>query len=138
MLDPDLEPDRLPRNYRTILDAVRAVPRGTHLTAHDVFERARRIQSKIGFATVHRGLARLLDLGLVVKVDVPGAASAVFEPTSSPHAHFRCTQCGAIADVAFTIPAALVAELSAQHGLEIAAEHTTFAGRCSACTTSAV
>ena len=127
---------RLPRNHWTILDVVRDVPPGTHLTAQDVFDGARRRQPKIGFATVHRGLARLHEIGLVVKVDVPGAASAVFEPASPPHAHFRCTGCGSIRDVAFTLPPELVAALAVAHGLEIAGEHTTFAGRCAKCASS--
>jgi Fe2+ or Zn2+ uptake regulation protein len=121
----------------TILDAVRDLPAGTHLTAAEVFEAARRLAPRIGFATVHRGLARLHEAGLVEKVEVPGAAAAVYERVAPPHAHFRCTICGAISDVAFTVPSALLAALSAEHGLHIAAEHTTFAGRCAACKTHA-
>jgi Fe2+ or Zn2+ uptake regulation protein len=117
----------------TILNAVRDATSGTHLTAQDVFERVRAVQPRIGFATVHRGLTRLHESGLVVKVDVPGATSAVFEPASAPHAHFRCTGCGAIHDIAFTVPSERIAELASAHGLQIAAEFTTFAGRCAAC-----
>jgi Fe2+ or Zn2+ uptake regulation protein len=128
------EQNRLPRNYWTILEAVCAAECGMHLTAQDVFVRARAAQPKLGFATVHRGLARLSELGLVVKLDVPGAASAVYERATAPHAHFRCTQCGRIDDVEFALPADLVAALATRHGVEIAAESTTFAGRCSRCT----
>ena len=124
---------RLPRNYWTILDAIRDVGSGTHLTAQQVYERARKIRPKLGFATVHRGLARLHELGYVLKVDVPGAASAVYECAASPHAHFLCTSCGAIDDIAFRVPHEMLAQLAERHGVHIAAESTTFAGRCAAC-----
>jgi Fe2+ or Zn2+ uptake regulation protein len=126
-------PGRLPRNYATILAALRQVEAGRHLTAHEVFVRARAVQPQIGFATVHRGLARLGELGLVTKLDVPGATSTVYECAAEPHAHFRCRTCGAIEDVAFAVPPALLASLAERHGVEIAGESTTFAGRCARC-----
>ena len=125
--------DRLPTNYLTILAAVRDIAPGTHLTAQDVFVRARRQRPKLGFATVHRGLARLSELGYVVKVDVPGAACAVYEQAVEPHAHFRCSECGSIRDIAFSLPPELLAGLARQHGVQIAAESTTFTGRCASC-----
>lgn len=123
----------LPRNYWTILEAVRAVEPGQHLSAQDVYLRARAVQPKLGFATVHRGLARLQELGYVLKLDVPGAASAMYEPAASPHAHFRCIDCGTIRDVEFRVPDQQIAALAAQLGVQIAAESTTFSGRCAAC-----
>lgn len=95
--------------------------------------RARTAQPKIGFATVHRGLARLAELGYVLKVDVPGAASAVYECAASPHAHFRCVRCGVIQDVEFSVPPELLAALAAHNGIRIATEATTFAGSCATC-----
>lgn len=124
---------RLPRNYWTILEAIREVGCGKHLTAQQVYERARKARPKLGFATVHRGLTRLHELGYVLKVDVPGAASAVYECAASPHAHFLCTGCGSIDDIAFRVPDEMLVQLAEQHGVQIAAESTTFAGRCAAC-----
>ncbi len=82
---------------------------------------------------MHRALARLHELGLVLKLEVPGAVSAVYEPATSPHAHFRCTKCGSIDDVDFSVPPELLAQLADRYGIAIAAEATTFAGRCAAC-----
>jgi Fe2+ or Zn2+ uptake regulation protein len=125
--------ERLPANYRTILEAIRGVEAGTHLNAQDVYTRARARQPRLGFATVHRALARLHELGYIAKLDVPGAASAVYERTSPPHAHFRCVECGIIRDVDFSVPQELLAALAARHGMQIEAESTTFAGRCAVC-----
>ena len=85
----------LPSNYQTLLEVIEAAGHGKHLTAHEVWIRARERQPRIGFATVHRGLARLHETGAVLKIDVPGGGGAVYEPAASTHAHFRCRSCGA-------------------------------------------
>jgi Fe2+ or Zn2+ uptake regulation protein len=124
----------LPPNYRTVLDVVEAAGPGIHLTAQEIWIRARALQPRIGFATVHRGLLRLAELGAVMKIDVPGESSAVYEPTASRHAHFRCTGCGAIADLDFAFAPETLRELAQRHGVAIETESVTFTGRCRACT----
>ncbi len=124
---------RLSRNHASVLDVVRTLLDGEHAGAHEIFVRARATHPRLGFATVHRALIRLYELGLISKVDVPGAVSAIYEPTGTPHAHFRCSMCGDIRDVAFQLSADQREILAAQLGLQIAAESLTFAGRCAAC-----
>jgi Fe2+ or Zn2+ uptake regulation protein len=123
----------LPANYRTVLGVVEQAGMGTHLSAQDIWLRARTLQPRLGFATVHRSLARLVELGAVMKLDVPGTAGAVYEPGGSPHAHFRCTECGAIADFAFAVPADALRALAAEHHVAIDSETVTFTGRCQNC-----
>jgi Fur family transcriptional regulator, ferric uptake regulator len=123
----------LPANYRTVLDVVEEAGPGSHLTAQEIWVRARALQPRIGFATVHRGLARLHETGAVMKIDVPGEASAVYEPTASPHAHFRCTGCGRIADLDYAVPAATRRTLAQRHGITIEHETISFTGRCGDC-----
>jgi Fe2+ or Zn2+ uptake regulation protein len=120
----------LPPNYRTVLDVVEQAGPGSHLTANEIWLRARGRQPRIGFATVHRALIRLHEGGAVMKVDVPGAASTIYEPAASSHAHFRCTVCGAISDVDYAVPRATIRELARRHGVAIDVEEVTFTGRC--------
>jgi Fe2+ or Zn2+ uptake regulation protein len=124
---------RLPANYQIVLDVVNAGGPGSHRSAQDIFAAARSRQPRIGFATVHRSLARLSELGYVLKLDLPGAPSAIYEPATAPHAHFRCTACGTIADLEFALPAATRETIAARHGLRIDDEAVTFAGTCRAC-----
>jgi Fe2+ or Zn2+ uptake regulation protein len=124
---------RLPANYRVVLDVVNAIGPGSHATAQEIYIRARARQARIGFATVHRSLARLSELGYVLKLDIPGAPSAIYEPATAPHAHFRCTACGAIADLDFALPQATRETIAAQHGMRIDHEAVTFAGTCRDC-----
>jgi Fur family ferric uptake transcriptional regulator len=123
----------LPPNYLTVLDVLEDAGPGCHLTALEIWSRARAVQPRIGFATVSRGLIRLHEAGAVMKIDVPGEASAVYEPAASPHAHFRCTECGAITDVEYAVPAQTVRRLAERHGLAIEREAVTFTGRCTNC-----
>jgi Fe2+ or Zn2+ uptake regulation protein len=95
--------------------------------------RARALQPRIGFATVHRGLSRLHELGAVMKIDVCGESSAMYEPAASAHAHFRCTDCGAITDIDYAVPAQTVRRLAERHGVAIEHEAVTFTGRCATC-----
>ena len=124
---------QLPVNYRVVLDIVNEYGAGRHATAQDVFERARALRPGIGFTTVHRGLARLHELGYVLKLDISGEGSAMYEPVTGPHAHFRCTTCGSLADVDFACDPATRAALEARHGLAIRSESITFTGLCRSC-----
>jgi Fe2+ or Zn2+ uptake regulation protein len=123
----------LPPNYRTVLDVVEGAGPGSHLTAQEIWLRARTLQPRIGFATVHRGLLRLAECGAVMKIDVPGESSAVYEPMATAHAHLRCIACGAIADLDYAIPAETLRELADRHGVAIEHEAITFTGRCRNC-----
>jgi Fe2+ or Zn2+ uptake regulation protein len=121
-----------------VLQVVEEAGPGSHLTAAQIWERARSLQPRLGFATVHRSLIRLHELGDVLKIDVPGEASAVYEPAAGQHAHFRCTRCGAIHDLDFALPAATLRQLSADHGVAIERETVTFSGICAACRSTVV
>ncbi len=123
----------LPPNYRTVLDVVAAAPLGAHLSAQEIWLRARALQPRIGFATVHRGLARLHELGALMKVEVPGEASAVYEPATTPHAHFVCTSCGTLADLEFAVAADVLRSLAERYAVAIEHEAVTFSGRCARC-----
>ncbi len=124
---------RLPANYRLILDVVNANGPGRHTNAQEVFLQARELRPGIGFTTVHRGLARLHELGYILKLDIAGEDSAMYEPATAAHAHFRCTGCGMVADVDYASDASTRAGLEARHGVAIHGESITFTGRCRAC-----
>ncbi len=123
----------LPKNYRLIYDIVEASGIGRHLTTSEIYVKARKRRSGIGFSTVYRGLERLRDLGLVSEVHVPGADAAAYEPSGPSHAHFLCSACGKIEDVSYAIPTRTVQSLAERHGLTIESERVTFEGRCASC-----
>ncbi|HVN68710.1 MAG TPA: transcriptional repressor [Candidatus Binatia bacterium] len=123
----------LPKNYRLIFDIIGASGIGRHLTPSEIYGKALKRQPGIGFSTVYRGLERLVALGLISELRVPGADSAAYEPAGPRHAHFRCTACGEIEDVAYAIPSRTIRALAEQHGVRIESERVTFEGCCAAC-----
>ena len=124
----------LPLNYQAVLDVIEYAGPGSHLSAYQIWERARQVKPRIGFATVHRGLARLHGSGSIMKIDLPGEASTFYEPVSHAHAHFRCSSCGSLKDLAYEVPTASIDELGQRHGCSIDAASVYFSGRCAACT----
>lgn len=123
----------LPKNYQLIHEIVEESGIGRHLTPADIYAKAVTRRPGIGFSTVYRGLERLRDLGLVSELFVPGIDAATYEPAGPRHAHFRCSECGAIEDVAYAIPMRTVKALAQEHGFTIDSERVTFEGRCSSC-----
>lgn len=128
-----LSTSELPPNYRTVLDVLAGYGQGRHATAQAVYAQARAVRPAIGFATVHRALARLHELGLILKLDISGGDSALYEPATAAHAHFRCTGCGAVTDVDYACDPGTLAVLEHRLGVAIQAESMTFTGRCRAC-----
>jgi Fe2+ or Zn2+ uptake regulation protein len=124
---------KLPKNYELIYEIVQASGIGRHLTPSDIFAKAHKRRPGIGFSTVYRGLERLCELGLVSELNVPGVGAATYAPSGPRHAHFRCSACGGIEDVAYAIPPRTLKTLALQHGFKIATERVTFEGRCAAC-----
>jgi Fur family transcriptional regulator, ferric uptake regulator len=123
----------LPKNHRLIYDIVEKSGVGRHLTPAEIYARAIKRRPGIGFSTVYRALQRLRDLGLISELDVPGGDAVTYEPTAPRHAHFRCSACGQIEDVAYAIPARTLKTLALRHGVTIESERVTFEGRCASC-----
>lgn len=69
-----------------------------HLTAEEVFERARGELPELARATVYNALSELVRAGLLQVVEVRGAL--VYDANLDPeHHHFRCRSCSRLYDV---------------------------------------
>jgi len=121
------------KNHRLVLEVVRERGCGTHLSMNEVHALARERQPRIGFTTVYRALARLREEGLVSEIRLPGAEAAYFEPVGPSHAHFRCSTCGAVSDVAYALPAGATDEIARREGVEIRDISLSFHGTCANC-----
>jgi Fur family peroxide stress response transcriptional regulator len=74
-----------------------------HLTANEVFDRARKIQSGISFATVYNSLRFLKEQGMIGEVRF-GSDAARFDRTLDRHDHAICNACGKLIDLNLPIP----------------------------------
>ena len=68
-----------------------------HLTAEEIFVRARQTMPNIARGTVYRNLNSLVDAGRVRRVSIPGKADR-FDHTLPWHSHLYCTVCGGVTD----------------------------------------
>jgi len=125
--------ESLTKNHRLVYDILTEHGTGTHFSVAQLYELAKMRRPGIGFTTVYRGVTRLRDLGLVSEIVIPGADSAVYEPASQPHAHFRCTQCGRVDDVPYMLPASATAKLSSDNGFRVDSVEVSLHGRCRDC-----
>lgn len=131
------EAERLPENYRLVFAVVCEQAEGAHATAGEIFAEAKRRRPRIGHSTVYRALDRLRDLGLILEVRVPGAASALYEPNRPGHAHFMCERCGRVEDIEYALAPAQFHDVIAARGAEVTGVSLTFQGVCAECRGSA-
>jgi Fe2+ or Zn2+ uptake regulation protein len=75
-----------------------AGPSERHLTAEEVFARARGTLPDLARATVYNALSEFVRSGLLQVVEVRGAL--LYDANLDPgHHHFRCASCGRLYDV---------------------------------------
>lgn len=69
-----------------------------HPTAVEVYERVRKENCSISFATVYNTLNYFRDLGLVQELKVDREASR-YDARREPHGHLHCLGCGILVDL---------------------------------------
>lgn len=98
-----------------------------HLSAEEVFQRARVQLPELSRATVYNALGELAEAGLLGVVEGPGPRQ--FDANVLPHHHFRCRQCHTLHDIE---PEGV--ELSLRDpGFEVERAHVLLEGLCPKC-----
>jgi Fur family ferric uptake transcriptional regulator len=115
-----------------VLDALIARP---HASAETVYSRLRDDLSGLALPTVHGILNDLTDAGIVRRVSLPDAASALYEVQDDfdNHHHLQCVECGRVEDVACAVGDAPCLHPSHDHGMRILEASVTYRAICSDC-----
>ena len=101
-----------------------------HLTAADVYERARQALPELGLATVYNTLNELVAAGLLVENrHLPGPAR--YDPGPQPHHHLVCRRCHRLVDVDPTIVGPVT--IDDVGGFRVDTVEITFGGMCGDC-----
>jgi len=87
-----------------------------HLTASEVFDRAKYLLPSISFATVYNSLRYLKEAGHITEINF-GSGATRFDRITSRHDHAICTECGKLVDIELEHPRELV---------QMAAEYSNF------------
>jgi Fe2+ or Zn2+ uptake regulation protein len=105
-----------------------------HLTAEQIYERARTVVPEISLATVYNTLRELTSMGEVLEV-ISDAGAVRYDPNAvNPHQHLACLGCGELIDVHPSGQGGL--SLDEDHGYSIRKVAITFQGYCPECATA--
>jgi len=103
-----------------------------HLTANEVFERARQLLPGIAFATVYNSLRYLKNEALIGEVRF-GADCTRYDRTLKRHDHAICNDCGKLVDLELKIPDELIKEAAKRSKYEPGSVEVTLRGLCPEC-----
>jgi Fur family ferric uptake transcriptional regulator len=105
-----------------------------HVSAEELFQRARAKQPHVGFATVYRTLKHLSQCGLARELDF-GDGRVKYEPefNRQHHDHMICTNCGAYIEFMNPQIEELQEQVSRKHGFKITSHRMQLYGLCQKC-----
>jgi Fur family ferric uptake transcriptional regulator/Fur family peroxide stress response transcriptional regulator len=120
----------LTRQREAVLQVIRAS--AEHLTASEIYERARGLLPSISFATVYNSLKYLKDTGLVHEVQFGNGASR-YDRETERHDHALCTACGKLVDFDLELTADLMRTAARRSHFKPESIHLTLRGICPGC-----
>jgi len=120
----------LTKQRRAVLRVIRESDE--HLTAIEVYERARQLLPGIAFATVYNSLRYLKNEGLIGEVRF-GADCTRYDRTLTRHDHAICNQCGKLVDLELSIPDGLISEATKRSKFAAGSIEVTLRGLCPGC-----
>jgi Fur family ferric uptake transcriptional regulator/Fur family peroxide stress response transcriptional regulator len=126
----DLAISGLTKQRRSVLRVIRES--NEHLTANDVFERARQLLPGISLATVYNSLRYLKKEGLIGEVRF-GADCTRYDRELKRHDHAICNDCGKLVDLELSIPDRLIKEAARRSKFKAGSIEFTLRGLCPEC-----
>jgi Fur family ferric uptake transcriptional regulator/Fur family peroxide stress response transcriptional regulator len=103
-----------------------------HLTANEVFDKAKQLLPTISFATVYNSLRYLKDAGHIAEISFGNGASR-FDAMTSRHDHALCTKCGKLVDMELELPEELVQMAAKYSRFKPESLELTLRGLCPEC-----
>jgi Fur family peroxide stress response transcriptional regulator len=120
----------LTRQREVVLQVIRDAEE--HLTANEVFDKAKQLLPGISFATVYNSLRYLKEAGHIAEISFGNGASR-FDSMTSRHDHAICTKCGKLVDMELDLPAELVRMAAEYSKFKPESVELTLRGLCPNC-----
>ncbi len=120
----------LTRQREVVLQVIREAEE--HLTANEIFDRAKQLLPGISFATVYNSLRYLKDAGHIAEISFGNGASR-FDSMTSRHDHAICTKCGKLVDMELDLPIELVRLAAEYSKFKPESIELTLRGLCPGC-----
>ncbi len=122
---------RLTRQREAILNVFLANP--AHISVEDLFNRVRKENPGVGFATVYRTLKLLTQCGLAEERHFQGKRSRYEPAAQEHHDHCICTLCGKIAEFENPLIEQLQEEAAKRLGFHLTHHRMELYGICASC-----
>lgn len=111
MTTNDIKGLGLTRQRTVVLSVIRDAHE--HLTANEVFGKAKELLPSISFATVYNSLRYLKDTGRIAEIQFGNGASR-YDRMTRRHDHAICTSCGKLVDIEMEPPADIIKKAAKQ------------------------
>ncbi len=129
--DSRLQGLHLTRQRRLILEAL--LDSEGHLTAPEIYQRARTQLPHLNKSTVYRTLESLKERGLVTETDLGGGRLGYHPAEKGHHHHLICEKCGKVQEMSDETLSRLKAALLRSYGFQADLKHLAIFGRCRQC-----
>lgn len=126
----DIKDLGLTRQREVVLQVIRE--NMEHLTANEVFDKAKQLLPSISFATVYNSLRFLKEAGHIAEISFGNGASR-FDSMTTRHDHAICTKCGKLVDMELDLPDELVNSAAAFSKFKLESIELTLRGICPDC-----
>ena len=138
VLDPTSTADRLAaagervtRQRLLVADALASA--GRQMTAQHLYDRLRRLDPRIGRATVFRTLEALVAAGVARRLEQDGHVYGYVACRPEHHHHLACDRCGRVEDIGEGYITPVAERLAAERGFQIDDARLDFYGLCAQC-----
>jgi Fur family transcriptional regulator, ferric uptake regulator len=109
---------------------------GADFTVEDLWQELRQVEPRIGRATVYRAVEKLVNMGLLARIEfADGTHHYRVCGGNEHHHHLTCTQCHRVVDIDLCLPAAQFATIGNQEDFVIEGHSLTLFGLCKNCRT---
>jgi Fur family ferric uptake transcriptional regulator len=107
---------------------------GTDFTVDDLWQELRRAEPRIGRATVYRSVEKLVNMGLLERIEfADGRHLYRVCGGGEHHHHLTCTHCHRVVDVDICLPIDQFAAIENQTNFDIEGHSITLFGSCEKC-----
>ena len=104
----------------------------THPGIDEIYTEIHLTHPSISKATVYRNLKQLAQNGVISQVSLPDGSQR-YDADTSPHHHFKCTNCGIVFDVDLKYSQSINDIVEKTHGVQVDEHEIVFKGVCRKC-----
>jgi Fe2+ or Zn2+ uptake regulation protein len=107
---------------------------GENFTTDELWQELRRCNERIGRATVFRSVEKLVEMGLLDRIEfADGTHHYRVCGGDAHHHHLTCTQCHRVVEVDLCLPQEQLARIGSQTNFAIEGHSLSLFGRCENC-----